>query len=181
MGKIDSIIHLAGNPDENAPWEDILKDNIIGTKNLYHCAQKFGVRRVIFASSTHLFGRYEEYPDKLSKQPISVDAPHRPDSYYVISKGFGEDLARYYYDTFGIQTISIRVGSVSKDNSFVRPYHFLWLSHRDAIQVFEKALTSDVKFGAYFAISVKPTIFDMEPTRKDLGFKPKDAKLPKFK
>ena len=115
MGHVDSIIHLAANADEEAPWEDVLKNNIIGTRNIYDCAQRYGVKRIVFASSTHLFGMYPQYPDKLTETSIPVDAQHRPDSYYGISKGFGEDLARYYYDAHGIQTISIRIGSVSKD------------------------------------------------------------------
>lgn len=178
MGHIDSIVHLAANADDKASWEDVLRNNIIGTRNIYDCAQRHGVKRVIFASSTHLFGAYPQYPDKPTGTPISVNAQHRPDSYYGISKGFGEDLARYYYDTYGIQTISIRIGSVSKDNAPVKPYHLLWLSHRDVTQVFERALVSKIKFGAYFAISVESTIFDIEPTKRALRFHPRDTKLP---
>lgn len=178
MGHVDSIIHLAANANEKASWEDVLKNNIIGTKNIYDCAQRHGIKRVIFASSTHLFGMHPQYPDKTTGIPIPVDALHQPDSYYGISKGFGEDLAHYYYHTYGIQTISIRIGSVSKDDVPVRPYHLLWLSHRDAIQVFERALASKIEFGTYFAISVEPTIFDIEPTKRDLRFHPRDTKLP---
>lgn len=171
-GEIDFIVHLAGNPDENAHWEDILKNNIVGTRNIYECAQKYGVKRVIFASSTHLFGKYPQYPDKPSIEPISIDAARRPDGYYATSKGFGEDIARYYYDTYGLQTISIRIGCISPDNTCEKPYHLLWLSHNDAVQVFEKALLSEVEFGVYYAISVDDTIFDIEPTKTDLGFSP---------
>lgn len=178
IGKIDSIIHLAANANDKTTWGDVLRNNIIGTRNTYECARKYGVRRIVFASSTHLFGKYPQYPDKLSKNPISIDAPHRPDGFYGISKGFGEDIARYYYDAFGIQTIIIRIGSLQKDNIPVRPYHLLWLSHRDAVQIFEKAVATPIEFGAYYAISVESTVFDIEPTKRDLGFTPQDTQLP---
>lgn len=169
IGDVDTVVHLAAVSDHQADWADVLKNNINGTENIFFLSQKSRVRRVVFASSTHLFGEYPQYPDKISGDIIRVDSPRRPDGYYGLSKGFGEDLARYYYDRFGLQSISIRIGSVSNDDKPVYPYHLLWLSHRDLIQVFESSLLTHIKFGIYFAISVSPTIFDTEPTKRDLG------------
>src|SRR3546814_5564056 len=51
----------------------------------------------------------------LGMYPISerldVDKPARPDSLYGLSKCFGEDLARYYWDKFGIESVCLRIGS----------------------------------------------------------------------
>ena len=63
--KMDIIIHLAADPRPNAPWESILNKNIIGTKNVYEIAHKYGVNKVIFASSNHVTGAYEGFPPGL--------------------------------------------------------------------------------------------------------------------
>jgi len=56
---------LAADPRPNAPWESILNKNIIGTKNVYEIAHKYGVNKVIFASSNHVTGAYEGFPPGL--------------------------------------------------------------------------------------------------------------------
>lgn len=151
---LSAVIHLAANPDENADWKDILNNNIVGTRNVYSCMREFGVRRSVLASSTHTVGKYEGYPQSSPLgRPIGVEDPLRPDSYYGVSKGFGEMLARTYYDLYGIETICIRIGHVTKDNQPAPPYEKLWLSYRDASQVFLKALQASMPFGIYFATS----------------------------
>lgn len=172
MESVESIIHLAANPDDRANWDEILSPNIAGTINIYEWARKNGVKRVVFASSTHIFGKYPEFPDKPSNTPISVTAPHRPDGPYGISKAFGEDVARYYYEEHGIESIIIRIGAVDNDDRSHKPYHLLWLSHQDVIQIFRLALTTLIPFGIYFAISAEQKLFDMQPTYRELGFKP---------
>lgn len=177
LDQVDAIIHLAANPDPGASWEVILRDNIVATANVYAVAKQYGVKRLIFASSTHLLGSYEGYPDSTPDgKTIGIDAQPRPDSFYGVSKGFGEQLARYYLDNFGIESICIRIGSVTEDDKPLEDYSKLWLSHRDLAQVFQKALESDVRFGVYFATSAnRGAIYDLEPTMKDLGYKPKDG------
>lgn len=62
LSPIDAVVHLAGNPNELSSWEEIYASNILGTRHVYDCANEFGVKRVIFASSTHLIGSYSGYP-----------------------------------------------------------------------------------------------------------------------
>lgn len=176
MGAVDYVVHLAANPDANAPWDEILKSNIIGTKNIYECARKYGVKKIIFASTTHLVA-YKGYPHSSPLgRPIEANDPPRPDSDYGTSKGFGEMLARQYYDLYGIQTICIRIGSVSPEDKPVEPYEKLWLSHNDVAQVFRKALETDIPFGIYFATSENEgPIFDISQTKQDLGYSPLDG------
>ena len=42
--------------------------------------------------------------------------PPKPNGFYGLSKAFGEDLAQLYWDRWGIETVSIRIGS-----SFTEP------------------------------------------------------------
>lgn len=176
VAKPDYIVHLAANPNPKASWDQILKDNILATRNLYESAQNHGSRRVVFASSTHIFGAYEGYPDESPLgRPIAIDDLPKPDSLYGTSKAFGELLARQYYELHGLESICIRIGSVTKDDKPAEEYKKLWLSHRDVAQVFTKALLSNIPFGIYFATSNIPTpVFDISPTIKDLGYKPQD-------
>jgi nucleoside-diphosphate-sugar epimerase len=177
IGKIDCVIHLAANPDETAPWEEILQNNIQSTKNIYEAARKNGIKKIIFASSTHLFGGYTGYPQTSPlNKPIKPGDYPRPDSDYGTSKGFGELLARQYYDLYGIKTICIRIGAFSNDPLTTGIYEKLWLSPRDATQVFRKAIETKIPFGIYFATSDnKGGIFDISKTKKELGYDPVDG------
>jgi NAD+ dependent glucose-6-phosphate dehydrogenase len=176
-GPLDCVVHLAASASHETPWEEVVDNNIKGTRTIYECARKFGVPKVVFASSTHLYGAYEGYPQTSPlDRPIAVHDPYRPDSDYGTSKGFGETLARQYYDLHGIQTIGIRIGSVAPDNQQVPPYEKLWLSHRDTAQVFKKAIETDIPFGMYFATSENERpIFDITATRQDLAYMPDDG------
>lgn len=176
IGNVDSIVHLAASADHLASWEKILKNNIMGTRNIYELARKQEIKRIVFASSTHLYGAYDGYPKTSTLgRPIRVSDSPKPDSDYGVSKGFGELLARQYYDLYGINSVCIRIGAVSSDNVPVPPYEKLWLSHNDVSQIFRLALKSNISFGVFFATSYIPdAIFDITQTRKRLGYKPQD-------
>lgn len=131
-----AIVHFGGVSVE-APWEPILQANIIGLYNLYEAAKRHGVKRVIFASSNHVMGYY--------KQSDVVDAltPPRPDGFYGLSKAFGEDLSRLYFDRDGIETACVRIGS-----SFPEPKDrrmlATWLSYDDLHRLITACLTTPV-------------------------------------
>lgn len=63
-------------------------------------------------------------------ETLDAHAPRRPDGYYGLSKSYGEDMASFYHDRYGIETVSIRIGS-----SFPEPANrrmmSTWLSFRD--------------------------------------------------
>jgi NAD+ dependent glucose-6-phosphate dehydrogenase len=180
---LDAIIHLAGNPKVDASWESVLKANIIGTRNIFEAAREFQIPRVVYASSNHVTGAYHGFEPNLYKytQPgppmISPQDPIRPDSDYGLSKAFGEAVARYYFDRWGIHAICLRIGAVLKDDDPTRQpqNRRIWLSHRDLVQLVEKSLSSDVTFGIYYGISNnKDTFWDISNARADLGFAPVD-------
>ena len=91
---IDTIWHLAGDPNVPASWESVYANNILGVRNILEAARLGGVRRVVFASTNHVMGKY----DQNSEWPVYNDLPQRPDSFYGASKAFGETLGRYYFD-----------------------------------------------------------------------------------
>ena len=164
----DAVIHMGGVSVER-PFEQVLEANIKGVFNLYEGARRHGVKRVIFASSNHVTGFYRQ------DQKIDTLAPRRPDSYYGLSKSFGEDTAQFYFDRYGIETASVRIGS-----AFPAPVDrrmmASWLSYADLVEVircglFAPDLGHTVVFGAS---DNKATWWDNRHAER-LGFQPRDT------
>lgn len=181
IAPVACVIHLAADPRIGADWGSILKNNIVGTKNLYEAARNFKVKKVVFASSNHVTGGYEGIPpvlDKLSRpEAITIRHPLRPDSDYGTSKVFGETVARQYYELFAIRSICLRIGSVLKDDNPTgnERQRRIWLSHRDLIQLFRKSILSEVEFGIYYGISNnKDSLWDISNAKEELGYDPED-------
>ncbi len=130
----DGVIHLGGISVEK-PWAEILPANIIGVYNLYEAVRRHGRPRVVFASSNHTIGFYPR-TTRLDSQ-----VPHRPDSLYGVSKCFGEDLASLYHDKFGIETLSLRIGSCfpqPKDTRMLAT----WLGVEDLVDLLARAFAA---------------------------------------
>lgn len=130
----DAIVHFGGVGTEE-PWQTILDANIRGSYHIYEAARKHGVRRVIYASSVHAVGFHE------MEAQIGVDAPHRPDSLYGVSKCFVESLSRLYWDKFGIETACLRIFS-SFDEPTDRRMLWSFLTYADCVRLVEAALTA---------------------------------------
>jgi uronate dehydrogenase len=101
---VDAVVHLGGVSTEQH-FDLILQANIVGAYNLYEAARQHGVRRIVFASSNHVTGFYRQDEVLDSKVPL------RPDGHYGLSKAYGEGLAQFYFDRYGIETVSLRIGS----------------------------------------------------------------------
>src|SRR5204863_9840105 len=99
----DGVVHF-GCISVEAAFDSIMQSNILGTYNLYEAARKHGVKRVVFASSNHVTGYYRQ------SERIDADDPVRPDGLYGVSKCFGENLSRFYFDRHGIETVCLRIG-----------------------------------------------------------------------
>lgn len=175
---LDVIIHLAADKRLNAPWQSILKNNIIATRNIYEMARIFKIPKVIFASSNHVTGGYEKIEGIYEGKIKIIPSLHiRPDSYYATSKAFGEAIARQFYEVYGISSICLRIGSVIEDDDPTKNERLAatWLSHRDLIQLFKKSIEADVKFGIYYGVSNNDKSFwSISNAKKDLGYEPVD-------
>ncbi len=175
------IVHLAGDPRVEADWDSVFANNIGGTKNIYEAARLAGVKRIVFASSNHATGAYEGFPPNLHTKtnpaPITVRDAIRPDSFYGVSKAAGEALARMYFELHGLESICLRIGSVTKDddpNADPR-YQSTWLSHRDLIQLVRKSLLAEIKFGIYYGVSNnKKRFWDISNAEAELGYESED-------
>jgi nucleoside-diphosphate-sugar epimerase len=113
----DAIVHLAGNSNTDATFEQVLQNNILGTYNALEVARRDNIDTFVFASSNHVVGLYEqEYAPDIyeSDCDLIVDhtSPIRPDSHYGSSKAAGEAWGRQYAEEYGIQFYALRIGSV---------------------------------------------------------------------
>ncbi len=165
---MDAVIHLAGSASGGKPWEDILRNNITGTYNVFEAARQNGVRRLVFASRA---GLLSPYPKDIMR---TVDLPPQPQSYYSISKVFGENLGYMYASRFGMEFVAVRIGNFKRDRPY--PEHPHHLSHADAVQVFEQAVIQPgVKFEIVFGVSDSTwKLYDLEHGRKVIGYEPQD-------
>jgi uronate dehydrogenase len=129
---VDAVVHMGGVSVER-PFEEILEANIKGVFNLYEAARVHGIKRVVFASSNHVVGFHKQ------GDTLDTDCVKRPDGYYGLSKSYGEDLSRFYFDRYGIETVCVRIGS-----SFPEPKDrrmlMTWLSYRDLTELIRCAL-----------------------------------------
>lgn len=168
---VDAIIHLAGISLE-ASFDKILRSNIEGTYNLYEAAREEGVGRIVFASSNHAIGYT---PRPLPGDPlIPIDTARRPDTFYGLSKSFGEDLAQFYWDKYGVETVSVRIGSCFMEPTSVRMLS-VWMSPGDGARLFHAALTAeDVRHTVIYGSSENTRLWWDLTTAKSLGYEPRD-------
>ncbi len=180
MPQIDCIIHLAADKSPDAEWDSMLKNNIEGARNIYECARMFNVPKVIFASTNRVTQGYEVGDGTLKEglKMISASDQPRPINYYGVSKLFGENIARMYFEKYGIRSVIFRIGSVLDDDNpegDIRREK-TWLSYRDLKSIFHKAVDANIPFGLYYAVSDNAGRFwDIEDMSRDLGFIPQDG------
>jgi uronate dehydrogenase len=165
---VDAVVHLGGVSTEQ-PWAPILGANIEGTYHLYEAARKHGVKRIVFASSNHVTGFYRQ------DEVISAADPVRPDGLYGLSKAFGENLARLYFDRYGIETVCLRIGS-SFPEPKTRRMLATWLSYDDLERLVVSSLTAPlVGFSIVYGLSDNTTSWWDNTGARHLGYRPQDS------
>ena len=166
---MDAVVHLAGEPAVDTPWDRILKANIAGCHNVFEAARQHNVPKVVFASSNHASGWYE-----VEGRYVTPEMPARPDSDYGISKVFGEAVGRYYVDAFGMSVVCLRIGSFQSRPRNLR-HVSTWLSERDCAQLVWRSIESDVHYAVVYGISGnKRAYWDLAAARELLGYEPED-------
>jgi hypothetical protein len=165
----DAVIHLGGVPTEG-PWDEILRVNIDGTRNVFESARRAGVPRVVFASSNHAVG-FEPREDF----PVPDYAFPAPDTYYGVSKVAGEGLAALYARRYGLDAVCVRILSC-----FERPRTprmlATWLSPDDAGRLFEACVSAPSPgFRVVFGVSANTRggLVSLAEARA-LGYQPRD-------
>ncbi|MGE0798828.1 MAG: NAD-dependent epimerase/dehydratase family protein [Lautropia sp.] len=164
----DAIVHLGGYSVEG-PFATILQANIVGLHNVYEAARKHGIGRIVFASSNHVTGFYRQ------SETIDATFPPRPDGFYGLSKAFGENLSRLYYDRYGIETACLRIGS-SYPEPKDRRMLATWLSYDDLHRLVTACLTTPVLgHTIVFGVSDNTVTWWDNRCARHLGYRPQDS------
>jgi uronate dehydrogenase len=161
-------VHFGGISREDS-FAKLMEASFRGTYNVFDAARRHGVDRIVFASSAHATG-FTPVP-----QQIDGTAPHRPDTLYGVSKCFGENLARYHVDKFGMDIACLRIGWAIPEpfNDYGRQ---IWLSYPDTLRLVEACLTAP-RFGfavLYGASDLERGWWNNRPYAH-LGFVPGDG------
>jgi uronate dehydrogenase len=123
------IIHFGGISYE-ASFDKILAANIVGTFNVFDAARRHGAGPIVYASSNHAIGFYTR------DDRIDGEVRARPDSYYGVSKAFGDDLASLYADKYGLDIACLRIGTAVAAPT--DPRHLsTWLSYEDLFRLIQ--------------------------------------------
>lgn len=105
---IETVIHLAAKagvrPSVSDPrtYQEV---NIGGTVNVLELAQRNGIKKVIFGSSSSIYG-------PSAAPPFREDAPLNPISPYAATKASGELLAHTWSHLYGMQILCLRFFTV---------------------------------------------------------------------
>ena len=105
---IEVVYHMAADasvPRSVADPRTCYDVNVTGTLNLLEAARKAGCRRVVFASSSAVYGDDPVLPKRESMPP-------RPGSPYASSKLAGEDLCAVFWRSYGLESVALRFFNV---------------------------------------------------------------------
>jgi uronate dehydrogenase len=168
---VSAVVHLGGVSTEK-DFDTVAAANITGAFNLYEAARIHGTKRIVFASSNHVTGFYKQ------SETITPQMPMRPDGHYGLSKAFGENLAQFYFDRYGLETVSIRIGS-----SFPEPADrrmlATWLSFDDLERLVIAALSAPVVgHSVIYGMSDNTLTWWDNTSARHIGYRPMDSSEP---
>ena len=171
---MDAVIHLAnsstatiGERQQNAGIDLLPSENFVGIYNLLEAARQNSVRRFVYASRA---GLLSPYPQSIFR---TIDKMPRPESYYSVSKAFGEDLGYMYTSQSELEFVAVRIGNFTRDRPETEQTHHL--GHADAVHLFEQAIINpNIKFEIVFGVSDSTwNLYDLDHGRKAIGYYPK--------
>jgi len=105
---VDAILHQAALGSVPRSVEDPIttqRVNADGTLHVFQAARQRGVRRVVYASSSAVYGDSDELPKKEGRE----GAPLSP---YALTKRMNEEYGRLFHQLYGLETIGLRYFNV---------------------------------------------------------------------
>lgn len=102
------VFHLAALPRVQRSIQDPKTThdvNVNGTLNVLLAARDSGVKRVIYSSSSSIYGEQETFP-------LHEELPARPASPYGLHKYIGEVMGQVFSRVYGLETVSLRYFNV---------------------------------------------------------------------
>jgi UDP-glucose 4-epimerase len=108
MAGVEYVLHQAALPSVPRSVRDPITSNdvnVVGTLNVLQAARDAGVRRLVYASSSSVYGENPELPKHEGMAP----APISP---YAVSKLAGEHYCRAFTRLYGLETVMLRYFNV---------------------------------------------------------------------
>lgn len=104
--QVDYVIHLAGMQLPFCKADPILgaKVNVEGTVNIFEAAKNRGLKSVVYASTTAVYGNLEEYEGGV----YDNNSPFIPHAHYGVYKIANEGTAKVYFESDGISSMGLR-------------------------------------------------------------------------
>ena len=171
---VDTVVHLAADPDPSATWSSLLPLNIVGTYNTFVAARAAGCRRVIFASSIHAVSGHPP------ARQVRTNDPVNPADLYGVTKCFGEALGRYMAEQEGLSVIALRIGWFQPHSSAQQASGIQmidsWVSRRDLHQLIERSIdVENLQFAIFHGVSNNQfKRLDITDAQALLGYAPVD-------
>ena len=171
-----ALIHLAGNPHPGALWDAVYADNVLSTLAVFDLAAEMRIRKILFASSVHVIGGYNQHPESW---PVGVDAVPWPSNAYGVSKLVGESFLRIHSDgDAAVCAYSLRIGAFWDGHG---EFHAgpdasaAFLHAEDFADIIVRCLTQERRgyFVLFCASRVRRPLVDLSPARDILGYVPK--------
>ncbi|HAD82243.1 MAG: Vi polysaccharide biosynthesis protein VipB/TviC [Candidatus Edwardsbacteria bacterium RIFOXYD12_FULL_50_11] len=109
---VDYVLHQGALPSVPRSIADPITTNdvnILGTLNVLEAAKEFGVKRVVYASSSSIYGNSPTLPK-------SEEMPVQPLSPYALSKYTGERYSQIFHQVYGLETVCLRYFNVFGPN-----------------------------------------------------------------
>lgn len=106
---VDWVFHQAAQPGVRMSWGDhfdvYVRNNVLATQRLLEAAKGSGIKRLVNASSSSVYG-------DLPELPLTETARPQPVSPYGVTKLAAEHLCCLYYANYGVPTVSLRYFTV---------------------------------------------------------------------
>ena len=184
---VDAVVHLAlarvmRHMTRAQRARNTIDVDVRGVYNVYEAARLNRVPCVVFASTNHVTGLYEQ-----DGEVARPESPLRPDSIYGAGKAFGEALGRLYADRHGVRVYCLRIANFNGKDEPSRRYEpglSRWLSPRDLAQLVWRCIESPhVPFGIFYGVSGGgERKWDLTNAREVLGYAPEDdGSLPQLR
>ncbi|MCX5580055.1 NAD-dependent epimerase/dehydratase family protein [Kaistia terrae] len=168
MVGVTGVVHLACVHGFTINFEDTIDSNYRGLVRLLEAFVAAGGSHFVYASSHHGWGYYPR--DELVRE----SDPPRPDSWYAVSKIFGEAAVAHLADANGFSALSLRIGNCSPAVTDERCTH-MWTSFRDVADLAARGLQRPaLGHRAVFATADCTDPFFDNSGLADLGFATQD-------
>ena len=187
---IDTVVHMAADPNTEAPWSSLLKNNIEGGYHVLEAARLTGVRRVIYASTVQVTtgyakhkepyrsirsGKFENVPE--TYEPVRTTDRPWPINLYAASKVMGETLARAFTEMHDLSCICLRIGAVNTMDSEREKFASLFCTRKDIARLTECCIQApdSVKYDIFYGMSGNRYGWtDISNAKEVVGYEPED-------